>query len=638
MDDNQCGTSAPENKGFDPLAQIEAAAEEAERREQEARAAWSRLPLAERKANTRVTITQEDHPLNIEAAIRILAEEEAQTIECGSPEYWTAYRVYYTGVSIEQGVRLAAQYGADDEETTRMMFEEAAKRCDANPKEQRGRVVKQPVFEAWCKATHQTAIRDGIYPGYGDTYLHTSDLRARIERQFMVLDQADTRPARPTSLRQFLYTTTPAPERQDLMPGWIGSGRTILVAGRGGTHKSRLILQLCFCLLYDRDLFVEKLRDGPGSGNPATGDHRRAGGVKVGHIDFLSYEDDNDEVLRRVEKMKAGFRFDGEHAYRCDDFAFWPLAKSRPPLLIVDELGNVELTDFGAQMLWHWRELAGDQGVCNDGHLVIWLDSLFNAVQFQGNAKNIDICAQHAIAVLDHWCKVLGATIVAPFHISRAGEARGDTGYSPAFEDTARQVLTLAANVSRVKGGRPNQFEPNGEFTFRVHKWTGGPQGKKVVFRFHEGQLITYQPVNAGDYEPPAEVAADIVASATYSAEDRARLADPMLLDDERDEIERRSTERLRRKGNGWVCWYDGALVAGSVWINNFRARTGQPHAGEAAFTEACELAHQNGLLGYRASDRTARGNKRLPAGYYLMPASPVTSAAGEDDIEDKDW
>jgi hypothetical protein len=119
------------------------------------------------------------------------------------------------------------------------------------------------------------------------------------------------------------------------------------------------------------------------------------------------------------------------------------------------------------------------------------------------------------IGILNHWCEVLNCTIMAPFHPSRAGDDRGDTGYSPAFQDTIREVLSISEKKRKVQGGHQNETEGTGQYVLRIMKWNGGPQGKKITFEFRGGQLVTNDNIAECDAMTLVQAAVAIVSGSS---------------------------------------------------------------------------------------------------------------------------
>lgn len=275
-------------------------------------------------------------------------------------------------------------------------------------------------------------------------------------------------------------------------------------------------------------------------------------------------------------------------------------------------------------MLQRWEKLAED-----GRHMVLWFDSFFNAVQFVGNSKNIDLCAQKVIGTLDHWCAALNCTILAPFHPSRAGDDRGDTGYSAAFQDTIREVLSIGEKKRKVKDGRPNDYEGTGEYRLRIMKWNGGQQGKDITFTYEDGQLVTYEDAAERGAMISVQAAVAIIEEFTYKGDEGvlARLRDPGLPDGERDGIERGFTARIRRDGAGWkIGGGDGAikLTSGHHLIDRFREITGNGRAGCAEFLSALTAAERAGLLRYAERDPTIKSTKRPRPATALVGANQV--------------
>jgi RecA-family ATPase len=453
-----------------------------------------------------------------------------------------------------------------------------------------------------------------------------SDDDVALDAKFLSAAEADHQDDEEFTLQDLLNSPTPAPALRELMARWVQAGKVITFAGRGGVHKSRLLLQLCFALLYNRDWFEQKLGTNL---NTFYINGRREGGIPVARIECLSYEDDRQEVFRRVEKMRSGFATSNSDAGNRFHFR-----RPRVPLMTVSEKGEINLTNFGRKMLRRWEKFA-EQG----GHMVLWLDSFFDAVQFEGNSRNYDAVVRSVLHILDRWCELLDATILAPFHPSTAGEGRGDTGYAPAFLNVPRQVFLVTAETRQIKGGKQSEREETGRYRLSILKWTGGER-KKVHYVYEDGQLVTYEPMNQQGTESSVRAAVALVLTSTYDAAALKQLARRDLTDAERQKIERKFDGRFREQAD--ALWFGSGQHAIKLRSNDeimeqFRHRIGNQNASVADFAAACKTAREVGRLGYIRADKSAWGKTRAPAGFCYPWPTAETEADEEPNFETDD-
>jgi hypothetical protein len=254
---------------------------------------------------------------------------------------------------------------------------------------------------------------------------------------------------------------------ETIVEGWIEKGVYIPLIGPGGTHKSRIMLQLALSHMYGRQFLQPNLaRDFTDKSERLT------------HVEFLNYENSSDEMDRRSFAMHKRL------ALKPDDyegtFNRWDFRNSREPLVYVKESG-INLTRVGERFL---TRLEGIRA-----HKLVILDSFFNAIEFGGKSKVMDDCALATVQMLDHWCRILNCTIVAPFHPSRAGVQRGDTGYSPAFEDRVRQALSISELQPKKRG----ETVPADVYKLAIQKWNNGPR-RSINLRYDGGPLMLYTP------------------------------------------------------------------------------------------------------------------------------------------------
>ena len=384
--------------------------------------------------------------------------------------------------------------------------------------------LAEPVGNAYCygqNAAGAYALRDlketfrDAPRGLPENNADASDEAIRAE---FLSDHSDLEylPPAPNDLDYYLDRDE-IPALFMLVPDWIEAGIFVTLSGPGGTHKSRLLLQLVLCLLHRRQWLTPRMG---------------ADDMAVDHVEILSYENDEDETARRIKAMETAMGLRRED--RKATMKVQEMRRARTPLLIVADDG-VTLTRFGCAVL---RRLKARRGK----HTVLVLDSLFNAVRFTGNTKNNDAIVRHVLELLDRWCGMLGATVLAPFHPSRAGTTRGDLGYSPEFENTPRQCLSVAEVPQRIVRNRVAVVKGTGTYDLTVKKWNNGRQGTSVTLEYRDGILMPLTII--GNTHTAKRAAADAVLVLTYgSLEEAARIA--ALAGDERMTEEARYLDHL---------------------------------------------------------------------------------------------
>lgn len=259
------------------------------------------------------------------------------------------------------------------------------------------------------------------------------------------------------------------PPLETIVDGWVEKGIYIPLIGPGGTHKSRLLLQLSLAHLYGRQfLRPTHVRDFDDKS------------CRIAHVEFLNYENSPAEMDRRVFNMHQRLKLKAETFEGA--FHRWDFNETREALAWVAE-DKVGLTRVGERVLARIEKIRG--------HKLIILDSFFNAIAFKGRAKIMDDRAEETLKMLDHWCKLIDCTIMAPFHPSRAGVQREDAGYSPLFGNHVRQALSVGELQPGKKRGEP-QTVPAGVYKLSVSKWNNGPQGKHIKLRYDGGAMTEY--------------------------------------------------------------------------------------------------------------------------------------------------
>ena len=243
----------------------------------------------------------------------------------------------------------------------------------------------------------------------------------------------------------------------ELIPGLLEKGIATMFSGPGGTHKSRLALQLGLSLQAGINVF----------------------GRQAERCEFwyLDYENGEAEIVRRVGKMRHNLKlpsldgnyFDFKTAPKADDAV--PQYETAPCLAIV--------TDDAVTPQPLYYQLY-DILRSTPGHKFLVLDSTYNVLRFTGQAKINETAVKAALNLLDHLCAATDSTILYLWHPSRAGMERGDaSGWSVAWENTPRARLS----ISKVADAKDT-------FTLKVEKRNNGPTGEQITLHWNDGTLL----------------------------------------------------------------------------------------------------------------------------------------------------
>lgn len=252
-----------------------------------------------------------------------------------------------------------------------------------------------------------------------------------------------------------LRKRTPKPV-QMLIPDWLEKGVTAFLAAPGKMHKSRLALQWGLSLQAGIEIFDKPV-------------------IEPCQFVMLSYEDDEDELTRRVHAMEHQLAIKD----RADKGIILDLSSRSEneefrnmPLLVVDE-GGVHEQQVWAELIHAIREYAGDQ------HIVLVVDSCYNAVQFTGNAKVNETSVKRAISKLDELAAKFDLTTLLLWHPSSSGRQSGEmTGWSEAWTNAPRQKL----GMSRTK---------DGNYALTMLAWNHGPAGHTLQLAYDGGVMVS---------------------------------------------------------------------------------------------------------------------------------------------------
>jgi hypothetical protein len=320
---------------------------------------------------------------------------------------------------------------------------------------------------------------------FGGTYANAQgeptapeDEHARVRREYLPQTSGSTRKGlgNPKMMSEYISNTSATAPRQDLVPDFIEAGWIVPITAPGGFHKSRVILQIYFAKMSDRPLFAYSVTGRNFS------EQAPCGGIDVPNFAVIAYEGNDASRQGRIDRMKQWFRLPEGYP----DAAFYTPDE---PLMTVSDQGAMYITDAGCELILLLEK--------NEGHTLLWFDSFFDTIEMSTTARVNDGIARRVIHTINtRWCQRLDCTILTPFHPSRGGDNRGDTGYAPAFEDKSPQVLQILNVQRKVQGGRPNQYEKTNEYVLKVKKWNEGPEAVRVPFRYDRGQLIS---INDGE-------------------------------------------------------------------------------------------------------------------------------------------
>lgn len=247
----------------------------------------------------------------------------------------------------------------------------------------------------------------------------------------------------------------PVPE---LVPGLIERGIATMLSGPGGTHKSRLALQLGLALQAGTEIF----------GRPTT----------QCEFWYLDYENGADEIVRRAQKLRYGLKLPGLEG-RYFDFKSPARATTEaiPDYEMAPALASVTDEAVTPGPLYH--ELFATLKATPD-HKFVVLDSTYNVLRFTSQAKINEAAVKAALNLLDHLCAATDSTILYLWHPSRAGMERGDaSGWSVAWENTPRARLS----ISKVEDAKD-------AFTLKVEKRNNGPTGEQITLHWRDGTLL----------------------------------------------------------------------------------------------------------------------------------------------------
>ena len=232
-------------------------------------------------------------------------------------------------------------------------------------------------------------------------------------------------------IERYNWQTPPAPHKW-LVEEWLSAGRLALLAGRGGTGKSKLALQLANAIASGKK---EWFADGPKL------THNRSW---HGTVVYATWEDDADEIARRLlNNPELGDRHAADALHGCLedrfhalDFAgvgpIWGPGEAQHGH--ADPTG--ELTPAG-EMLRARCEAIGAR--------LLIVDPLAAAYALSENNRG---AVRGFISSWDRWARDAGCAVLLIAHPPKGGEGKGDDAFyagSTDWYNGVRSMLTLGA-------------------------------------------------------------------------------------------------------------------------------------------------------------------------------------------------
>jgi hypothetical protein len=235
---------------------------------------------------------------------------------------------------------------------------------------------------------------------------------------------------------------------REIIPGLIERGIATMLAGPGGTHKSRIALQWGLML------------------NSAMPIYGRT--VERCTFVYLDFENGADEVTRRVRKMRFRLQLPDLAGAQYFDYKNLPVAPC------IAEIGDSGITfqPFYDQLRDYLKSIPG--------HKFVVADSCYNVLRFLGNSKINETSVKMALNILDHLCRITDCTMVYLWHPSQAGQERGDaSGWSVAWHNTPRARLSISRDESSLD-----------VFDLKVEKRNNGRAGDVITLHWQDGVLV----------------------------------------------------------------------------------------------------------------------------------------------------
>jgi hypothetical protein len=251
----------------------------------------------------------------------------------------------------------------------------------------------------------------------------------------------------------------------DLIPGVLERGLVNCIDGPGGSHKSRLALQMLLTVA---------------AGGMWFGQHQLEKCSTV----FLSSEDDANEIHRRIDMIAKELKLP------VADALVWDLTGVNAALCTVTEGGDLAELPFLGVLVKRLKAI--------HGHKFVVLDSAFDYIRYLRNAK-IDEGAVNAVykGLLTRICTHCDCTILVIRHPSRTGISEGTMeGWSVANTNSVRSRLSLAPHK-----------KTRDAYVLTVEKRNHGPAGKDWTLYYTNGSLLPRDAMDTAQQQAVANAA-----------------------------------------------------------------------------------------------------------------------------------
>ena len=308
------------------------------------------------------------------------------------------------------------------------------------------------------------------------------------------VDPADITTANIGQMGRSDWDTDPPP-RNWLIPDLLPEGRVGLLCGEGGLGKSRLALQLASCYASGDEDWL------PGCGTKLTGGQR--------HVVYLSYEDEHDEMNRRLVSImgrerirELGSRLVAIQGNGSDLGALWQPASA----------GSRHTSTLGEPS----KAMRRLQNQCEASHTgLLIIDTVASA--FLSNENDRGLVTQF-INYMDAWAIDTTTTVLILGHPPKSGgRYSGNSGW----RGSARFLLSLERAVLTKKDGESGGVrwpalicdKNNYGVEHGATKWWLTTDrrlgmdisGKAEVVGRHEAQRIYETAMSEPRNEPPAD-------------------------------------------------------------------------------------------------------------------------------------
>jgi hypothetical protein len=303
---------------------------------------------------------------------------------------------------------------------------------------------------------------------------------------------AKSEPLVSITMRDIQGAPDPGPVRE-LIPGLIVRGVPNMLAGPGGTNKSRVGLH--WGLEIDRGGKVY--------------------GRQTVQATFVSVqtEDDQPEVTRRTQKITRRLQMPDSNAIYFD-------RHGKNSVLVVMDDSGYEITPFALELHRALRTIIG--------HKFVVLDSAYNFVTFNGHSKINEDAVNAFHKILVTICIETDSTILLLWHPSQSGQERGDaSGWSVAWHNAFRNKIS----IQKVKDTKDT-------YELKAEKRNYGPLGDPITLHWSDGVLLPRAETDLAEHQ--AAFRNSVVRVATMAAECGAPIQkQPRLERWQLDEIER---------------------------------------------------------------------------------------------------